>query len=80
MDGGSDLQPLMPDELSFVEEIMSGKFSFLSVKEALGEALGKKKGENKRKLMLIDTSMVNDRLATGSSAPAGSTDPSLKVF
>ena len=47
--GGNDLQPLTVDELSFVEEIMSGKFSFPSAKEALGEALGKRKAEKKRK-------------------------------
>ena len=36
---GSDVQPLTADELSFVEEIMSKKFSFPFAKEALGEAL-----------------------------------------
>ena len=32
--GGSDLQPLTTGELSLVEEIMSGKFSMPSAKEA----------------------------------------------
>ena len=32
--GGSDLQPLMVEELSLVEGLMSGKFSISSAKEA----------------------------------------------
>ena len=34
MFGGSDLQPLTTGEFSLVEEIMSGKFSIPSAKEA----------------------------------------------
>ena len=55
---------------------MSGKFSFLSAKEALGQ----RKAENKCKRMMPDTSVVDDHLTAGSSVPAGSTEPSLAKF
>ena len=60
--GGSDLQPLTVEELSLVEEIMSGKFSILLAKEAkalLEDAASssQKKGKSKR---LPDTKVVDD--------------------
>ena len=47
MYGECSLQPLTHDELSLVEEIMSGEFTFPSFKEA--KKLRKMEGEKKRK-------------------------------
>lgn len=66
-----DLQPLTAEELSLIEDIMSGKFTFPSAKEA--RALSEK-GElsqsqgRKRKKLLPDTSVVDDCAAARLSA------------
>lgn len=71
---GSDLQPLTVDELSLVEEIMSGKFTVPSAKDALRQRKG---DERKRKQLFPDTSILDNRPTAGLSAPAGSSEPSL---
>ena len=59
---GNNLQPLTPEELSLVEEIMSGKFSYPSAKEARRL----RTSEKKRKRPLVDTSIIDDRVAAKS--------------
>ena len=49
----------MPEKLSLVEEIMSKKFSYPSVKEARGLQTSKKK----RRRPLVNTSIVDDHVA-----------------
>ena len=61
------------EELSLVEDIMSGKFSFPSAKEAMRQ----RKSEKKRKRAFIDTFVVDDRPTAKSSATLGSVEPSL---
>ena len=58
---GSDLQPLMVEELSLVEDIMSGKFCIPSAKALLKDAVSSSQKERKRKrLSLLDTGVMDD--------------------
>ena len=50
--GGSDLQPLTPKELLFIEDIMCAKFSFLSTKEARGRGQVRRRGKGVRLICL----------------------------
>ena len=71
--GGSSLQPLTPEELSLIKEIMSGKFSYPSAKEARWL----KTSDNKRKRPLVDTSIINDCVTAKSIVTPRSAEPSL---
>ena len=70
--GGSNLQPLTPKELSFIDEIMSGKFSYPSVKEARRL----RKSEKKRKRALVDTFFIDNCVAVKLVVAPGSVEPS----
>ena len=57
--GGCELYPLIPDELSLVEGIMSGKFRIPSAKEAKqllkGAAISSQKEKKRKRGPLVDT-------------------------
>ena len=74
MYGECSLQPLTVDKLSLAEELITGKFSFPYAKEALKQR--KSEGDKKRKKEMHDTSIVDDKPATGSNAPAMSSKAS----